>query len=174
MIVMRTVVLSALVTTLLAAPSVFAQKLDLKFDALAAKASKKVEVDLDTRLLHLAARLSGDQDLNNLLSGVKAVHVRNYEFDKSGAYSQKDLDSLRNQVTAQPRWSQILSTKEDDESVEIYIAAEADKVSGCLIVSAEESELSIIYLEGTMTLAQMKRLINEDTRHDLAALFDNH
>ena len=153
----------------------FAQKLDLKFDALAAKASKKVEVDLDTRLLHLAARLSGDPELNNLLSGVKAVHVRSYEFLKSGeAYSQKDLDSLRNQVTAQPRWSQILSTKEDDESVEIYIAAEADKVSGCLIVSAEADQLSIIYLEGAMTLAQMKRLIDEDTRHDLAALLENH
>lgn len=152
----------------------FAQKLDLKLDALAAKASKKVEVDLDTRLLHLAARLSGDPELNNLLSGVKAIHVRSYEFLKSGAYSQKDLDSLRNQVTAQPRWSQILSTKEDDESVEIYIAAEADKFSGCLMVSAEADQLSIIYLEGTMTLAQIKRLIDEDTRHDLAALLENH
>jgi hypothetical protein len=171
---MRTVVLFALVTTLLAAPSVFAQKLELKFDALAAKASRKVEVDLDTRLLHLAARVSGDREVNTLLSGVKAVHVRNYEFLKSGAYSQKDLDSLRKQVTAQPRWSQIISTKEDDETVEIYVAAEADKVTGCLILNAEDTQLSIIYLEGTMTLAQMKRLIDEDTRHDLAALFDNH
>jgi hypothetical protein len=50
---------------------------------------------------------------------------------------------------------------------------QGDKVSGCLIVSAEEREVSVIYLEGIMGLAQMKRLADEDTRHDLGALFGN-
>ena len=158
----------------LAVSCAFAQKLDLKFDAVAAKASKKVQLDIDSKLLHLVARMSHDADVDGLLSGVKAVHIRNYGFDRPGAYSQKDLESLRNQVSAQPRWSQILSSKEDDETVEIYVAAEADKVTGCVIISAEETQLSIIYLEGNMGLAQMKRLIDEDTRHDLAGLFDNH
>jgi hypothetical protein len=166
---MKLALLAALATS-----CAFAQKLDLKFDALAAKASKKIQLDLDSKLLHLAARMSGDADVNGLISGVQAIHVRNYEFDKPGAYSEKDLESLRNQVTAQPRWSQILSSKEDDETVEIYVAAQADKVTGCLIISAEETQLSVIYLEGTMALAQMKRLMDEDTRHDLTALFDNH
>jgi hypothetical protein len=158
----------------LAVSCAFAQKLDLKFDALASKASKKVQLDIDNKLLRLAARMSHDADVDGLLSGVQAVHIRNFEFNTPGAYSEKDLDSLRNQVSAQPRWSQILSSKEDEETTEIYIAAEADKVTGCVIISAEETQLSIIYLEGNMALAQMKRLIDEDTRHDLADLFGNH
>jgi len=84
------------------------QKLSLKFDAVAAKASKKVELDLDTKLLRLAARFSGDREARDLLAGVNTIHVRNYEFSGAGSYSQADLDGLRNQVAGQPRWSKIL------------------------------------------------------------------
>jgi len=150
-----------------------AQSLELRFGSLAAKASSKVELDLDSKLLRLAVRAAGDADLNGILSGVQAVHVRNYEFATSGAYSQSDLEPLRKQVAAQARWSQILNMKEEDETTEIWIAAQADKVSGCLIVSAEERELSVIYLEGSMTLAQMKRLMDDDARQGLGELFAN-
>jgi len=164
----------ALYATLCLAPIATAQRLELKFDALAAKASGKTEVDLDSKLLRLAMRAAGDADLNGILSGVQAIHVREYEFNKAGAYSQSDLEPLRKQVAAQSRWSQVLSTKEDGETTEFWIDAQADKVSGCLIVSAGERELSVIYLEGTMTLAQMKRFMDEDARHELGDLFGNH
>jgi hypothetical protein len=164
----------AAIAGLLAATCALAQKLELKFDGLAARASTKVELDFDSKLLRLAMGMSGDTDVNGLLAGVQAIHVRNYEFAKPGAYSQKDLDPLHDQVAAQSRWSRILAAKEEDETVEIYVAAQGDKVTGCLIVSTEETALSVIYLEGTLALAQMKRLIDEDTRHELGALFDNH
>ena len=151
-----------------------AQSLDLKLGGLAAKASSKVELDLDSKLLRLAMRASGDADVSGLLSGVQAVHIRTYEFAKPGAYSQADLEPLRNQVAAQSRWSQILNVKEDDETSEIWVAAQGEKVSGCLIVSAAERELSVIYLEGTMALAQMKRLVDDDSRRELANFFGNH
>jgi hypothetical protein len=165
--------LIAVLGGLLAAPYATAQKLELKFDALAAKASKKVELNLDGNLLRLAARFSGEADVKGLLAGVQAIHVRNYEFAKDGAYSQKDLEPLRNQVAGQSRWSRILDSKEDEATTEIYIAAQGDKVSGCLIVTAESRELHIIYLEGTMPLAQMRRLVDEDARAGLGGLFEN-
>jgi hypothetical protein len=164
----------AVCAALWAVPFAIAQKLELKFDALAAKASSKVEIDFDSTLLRLVARMAKDEDLAGLFAGVQAVHVRKYDFDKAGVYSQKDLESLRNQVAAQSRWSKILNIKEDDTTTEIYVAAQGDKVSGCLIVSAEERGLSVIYLEGTMGLAQMRRLMDGDTRDGLGALLGNH
>jgi hypothetical protein len=154
------------------APFACAQKLDLKFNALAAKASTKAEIDLDGALLKLAIHAASGQDASGLLSGVQAVHIRTYEFENSGAYSQKDLDALHGQVTSQSRWSKVLNIKEDDSTTEIFIAAAGDQVSGILILSAEERELSVIYLEGSMTLGQMRRIMNG--RHELAELFGDH
>ena len=155
-------------------PAATGQKLELKFDALAARASSESELDLDGNLLKLAARMAKEADLSGLISGVSSIHVRSYGFSKDGQYTEKDLEHLRNQVAAQSRWSRILNMKEDDATAEIYIAAQGDKVSGCLIVSAEPRELSVIYLEGSMALAQVKRLMDEDTRHELGAMFENH
>jgi len=155
------------------APWATAQKLELKFDVLAARASSKSELDLDGKLLRLAARMAGDADVSGLIAGVQSIRVRKYSFSTDGAYSEKDLEPLRNQVAGQSRWSRILNVKEEDSTTEIYVAAQGDRVSGCLVVSAEARELSVIYMEGTMALAQMKKLVDEDARHELGALFGN-
>jgi hypothetical protein len=163
-----------LCAALWAAPLANAQKLDLKFDALAAKAASKVELDISGALLKLATRFARDADATDLLSGVKAVHIRNYEFRSFGAYTQKDLEPLRNQISGQSRWSKIVNIKEDETTTEIYIATDGDKIGGCVVIAAGEDELSIIYLEGTFTLAQVKRLGDEGARHELGGLFGDH
>src|ERR1022692_5323743 len=94
--IMRFVVVAVLAGLTLAPPA-SAQKLDLKFDALAAKASDKAEVDLDGGLLKLATQYGlskkdkdGKSPMGDLLSGVQEVHVRHYAFAKPGSYSDKD------------------------------------------------------------------------------------
>ena len=84
------------------APFAGAQKLELKFAGLAAKASEKAEVDLDGSILKLALSqvpLKKDKDdkspIADLLSGVQEIHLRNYEFDKAGAYTDADQEPLR-------------------------------------------------------------------------------
>ena len=98
---MKLVVVAVLAGMTLA-PLASAQKLELKFDGLAAKASQKAEVDLDGSILKLALSqvpLKKDKDgklsINDLLSGVQEVHLRNYEFDKAGAYTDADQEPLR-------------------------------------------------------------------------------
>jgi hypothetical protein len=128
-----------------------AQKLELKFDTLAAKASDKAEVDLDGALLRLAAQhglSKKDQDgkatAGDFLSDLKEVHVRHYEFDKAGSYSDQDLAPLRKQVSEGAGWSRILNVKEKDETTEIFVLSQGGKVSSCLILSAEATELSVV------------------------------
>ena len=154
-----------------------AQKLELKFDALAAKASEKAEVDLDGSILKLVlpqALAKKDKDAkspaSDLLSGLQEIHVRNYEFDKAGAYTDKDLEPLRKQMSEGSGWSRIVNVKEKNETTEVFVQNQGGKLSSCLILAAEAKELSVIYLMGTLTLAQMKELVDSNVAYNMAAL----
>jgi len=158
------VTFTCLVAALVLASSAFGQKLDLKFDAIAARASEKVELDLDAGLLKLFLKMSGeaDRDRDGWFGGLKALRISSYNFEKSGGYSDKDLETLRNQVNAQSKFARILTQKTDDESNEIWVAADGDKLGACLIIAAEPKELSVIYLEGTFSLDQIKGFIQHE------------
>ena len=170
------------VITLLAglalAPPAGAQKLELKLDAIAAKASDKAEVDLDGAILKLALPQvlskkdkEGKSPVSDLLSGVREIHVRHYEFAKAGSFSDKDLEPLRKQVSeGGTGWSRIVHVKKDDESTEVFMQSEGGKIGSCLILAAEAKELSVVYLVGTMTVAQMKGLADPGAVDSLAAL----
>ncbi len=154
-----------------------AQKLELKFDALAARASDKTELDLDGAILKLVlpqALAKKDKDgkspVSDLLSGVQEIHLRNYEFDKAAAYPDKDLEPLRKQVSEGAGWSRILNVKEKNETTEVFVQSQGGKVSSCLILAAEAKELSVVYLMGTLTVAQMKELVDSNIAYNLAAL----
>jgi hypothetical protein len=175
---MRYVVVAVLAGMTLA-PLASAQKLELKFDGLAAKASEKAEVDLDGSILKLALSqvpLKKDKDdkspIADLLSGVQEIHLRNYEFEKAGSYSDTDLGPLRKQVSEGSGWSRVVNVKEKDESAEVFVQTQGGKVTSCLVLAAEPKELSVVYLLGTLTVAQMKELVDSNVVYNLAALMD--
>jgi hypothetical protein len=173
-------IVAALLAGMTLAPLASAQKLELNFDALAAKASEKAEVDLDGSILKLALSqvpLKKDKDgkspVADLLNGLQEIHVRNYEFDKAGAYTDKDLEPLRKQVSEGSGWSRIINAKEKDESTEVFVQSQGGKVTSCLVLAAEAKELSVVQLMGTLTVAQMKELVDSNVVYNLAALMDN-
>jgi hypothetical protein len=170
-------IVAALLAGMTLAPLASAQKLELNFDALAAKASEKAEVDLDGSILKLALSqvpLKKDKDgkspVADLLNGLQEIHVRNYEFDKAGAYTDKDLEPLRKQVSEGSGWSRIVHVTEEAESTEVFMQTQGGKIGSCLILAAEARELSVVYLVGTMTVAQMKGLADPSAVDSLAAL----
>ena len=74
------------------------------FSALAQKASEDVDISLDTGLLGLAARfMDADDDdekaVKDLLTNLKGVYVRSFEFDSDGQYNRSDLDAIRRQFS---------------------------------------------------------------------------
>ena len=173
---MRFVVVTVLAGIMLA-PFASAQKLELKFDAIAAKASDKAEVDLDGAILKLALPQvlskkdkEGKSPVSDLLSGVQEIHVRHYEFAKAGSFSDQDLEPLRKQVSEGSGWSRIVNVKEKNETTEVFVQSQGGKVSSCLILAAEAKELSVVYLMGTLTVAQMKELVDSNVVYNLAAL----
>jgi hypothetical protein len=158
-----------------------AQKLDLNFPDLAAKASEKAEVDLDGAALGLARQMAGaatgqavngqGQAAASLLSGVQGVFVRHYEFAEAGAYLDRDLDPLRKQVASNPAWSRIINVKEKGESTEIFIMAPAaDQPGGFLIISTEAKEVNVVQILGAVELDRLRELVKSSISYDLKAV----
>jgi hypothetical protein len=173
------------------APLAIGQKLELKLDEVAAKASKKNEVDLDGPLLKMAlanlpqlaaknAKTAKDgkeakeapvaSQLPALLSVVTGVYVRNYSFDKPDAYADGDLDGIRKQVGDGSGWMRIVRVKEKGESTEIYVLSHGEEIAGCLVLAAQPKELTVVHITGAATMAQMKELVNSNIKYDLSAL----
>ena len=139
------------------------QKLELKLDSLAAKASEKAEVDLDGGTLGSA--LQKGKLGPHIPATVGEVHVRNYEFSKPGEYSDQDLEPLRKQLGGGSGWSRIVNVKEKQESTEIYTHSGGDKLDGLLIVACEAAEVSIVHLIGALTPEQLKELVSSNIRY---------
>src|SRR5688572_33265974 len=97
---------------LLAAAAEPTGRLDLpSFSHLQSKASEVVDITLGTWPLALASKLMEADDperreIKKVISGIKSIVVRSYEFDADHAYSKEDVDTVRAQLAA-PGWTQL-------------------------------------------------------------------
>ena len=160
---MKRTLLIALFAVLSAAPPSRAQ-LNLNLDNLKAKAKESVDVSLDANMLQLAGKfLSSKKDdeaaVKELVSKLKGVYVKTFEFDKEGLYSQTDLQPVREQLKA-PGWSRMLGVQEnsDREGVEIYVKTEGGQTAGIAVLAYEPKELTIVSILGQIDLERLSEL----------------
>jgi Domain of unknown function (DUF4252) len=172
---MKTLLL-AMVMAVLACELASAQKVNLDFSTLAAKATAKKEVTLKGGVLQIlgqVASLANRDDKGNagdfgtMLPGIDGIKVRQYEFAMEGEYSDRDLEPLRQQVGNGSGWSRIVNKKEKDESTEIYIYHQGGKLGGMLLIAAKAKELTVVHISGSAQLAQLKDLVNSTIHYDL-------
>jgi hypothetical protein len=135
-----------------------------RLDALAAKAAETVEVELDEKMLRMAAKFLKSEEpdeakVKELLAELKGVYVRVFEFEKPGEYSTKDLDPLRSQLQGSG-WTKIVGvkSKREGENVDIHIKYQGDTVSGLAILAAEPKELAVINIIGPIDLEKLSSL----------------
>ncbi|MBZ5632902.1 MAG: DUF4252 domain-containing protein [Acidobacteriia bacterium] len=145
-----------------------AQLLQLRItglDGLASKAKESVDITLDSSLLQMAGGFlarngkgsKDSQDITSLLTALKAITVRSFEFNETGQYRIEDLEPIRAQLRT-PGWSKIISTQKQGEISEIYTRMEQGKVVGFAIIAAEPKELTIVAIEGTIDLKDLSKL----------------
>ena len=84
------------------------------------------------------------------------------ELFRSGPGAAAQTGSRRHRLVAH------LNVKEKEENVEVFVFSQGDKISSCLILAAEARELSVVYIMGTLTVAQMKDLVDSDIAYNLA------
>jgi hypothetical protein len=132
-----------------------------EFEKLAERASEVVDVTLDSTLLQLAARFLSNRDpdeakVKQLVSGLKGIYVRAFEFDKEGEYSKADLDAIRNQLKA-PTWQRMVSVR-GRENAEVYFRMEGSDPAGLLVIAAEERELVVVNIVGKINPEELSEL----------------
>jgi hypothetical protein len=143
-------------------------KLPPSFDRLASKASEVVDINLDSSLLQLAARFLSDRDadearVKKLVTGLKSVMVKCYEFDRDNEYQESDVQDLRKQLSG-PGWSRIVGvrSRRNGDNADVFIKSETDRVTGLAVIVAEPRQLVIVNIVGA---------INPDELRDLGGHF---
>src|SRR4051812_34878152 len=82
-------------------------------DYLTAKASQTVDVSIDERLMRMTATFFSATDpdekkIKEIITGLKGIYVKVFEFEHENEYSAVDVESIRSQLR-NPAWSQIVS-----------------------------------------------------------------
>lgn len=128
-------------------------RLQFDWDKLAAKASEKVDLNLEGPMLSMASKLLGntgdEAKAKQIIQGLSAVYVKNFEFEKEGEYSEADLKVLRSQLRS-PEWSNIIDVREKSESVTVYMKGDGAKAQGIVVIAAEPKELTVVQIVGSI------------------------
>jgi hypothetical protein len=133
-------------------------------EKLAAAASDTVDVSLDTGLLALAARFLGDKTADEarvkaMLTGLKGVYVRSYEFGADGAFGQADVEMVRRQLAA-PGWSRMagVRSKKERADVDVYVWLDGQRIGGLGILATEPRRFTVVNIVGAIDLDQLRGL----------------
>ena len=154
------ILVAALAASLLAADDI---KFPINFEKLAERATETVDVTLDASMLQLASGFLSKDDpdesqAKKLVSKLKGVYVRSFEFDKDGQYSMADVDSLRAQLKA-PEWVRIVGVKSiKGENTGVFVHRIGDSIHGLVVIAAEPRELTIVHIDGPIKPEELSEL----------------
>ena len=132
-------------------------------DHLAAKASQTVDVNIDERLMRLAAKVFSDKDadereVKKLVNGLKGIYVKSFQFDADGQYAAADVESIRSQLRG-PGWTRLVNvTSKKDGIVEVYLLFNGDAVGGLAVLHTDDRELTVVNIVGPVDLDKLAKL----------------
>ena len=150
---------------MMVAGTCLAQQIDLKsLDTLVPLAKSKTEIAMDESMLKSAAGFLDEKNAQEgtakaISKNIKGIFLRSYEFDQKGAFKIQDLKPVLDQLKA-PNWNRFLRSEEDGELTEIWMHTTNGQSDGILLVSAEDNELTVINLVGSVNLADLSSLGN--------------
>ncbi|MCI0337564.1 MAG: DUF4252 domain-containing protein [Acidobacteria bacterium] len=163
----RSVVLILIMAFCLAFARAQDARLDIShLDKLADKAAETIEVSLDERLLQLAAKFLNSKNpdearVKDLVSGLKGVYVRVFEFDNPGEYATSDIEALYSQLHS-AGWTKIVGvrSKRDGQKIDVQIKylGNSSSILGLTIIAAEPKELTVVNIVGPIDLDKLSQL----------------
>jgi len=134
-----------------------------QLDALAAKASQTVDVNIDERLMQLTARFLSSKDddeakVKELINGLKGIYVKSFEFEAEGQYTEADLEGIRSQLRNNA-WSRIVGVNSKREgSVEVYLMQNGNQISGLAVLATDPKEITVVNIVGPVDLDKLSEL----------------
>jgi Domain of unknown function (DUF4252) len=134
-----------------------------QLDHLGSKASETVDVSIDERLMQITGKFLSDKEpdelkIKGIITGLKGIYVKRFEFERDGDYSPADIESIRSQLR-NPSWSKILSvTSKNEGSVEVYLMSNLSEVGGLVVVATDLKELTVVNIVGPVDLEKLSQL----------------
>jgi hypothetical protein len=134
-----------------------------QLDALAAKASQTVDVNIDEHLMQLTARFLSSKDpdeakVKDLVNGLKGIYVKSFEFEAEGQYSEADLEGIRSQLR-NTAWNRIVNVHSKKEgSVEVYLMQSGNQISGLAVLASDPKEITVVNIVGPVDLDKLSEL----------------
>lgn len=132
-------------------------------DHLAAKASQTVDVNVDERLIRLAAKVFSDTDadereVKKVINGLKGIYVKSFEFDADGQYAAADVESIRSQLRG-PGWTRLVNVISRKEgNLEVYLLFNGEQVGGLAVLHTDDRELTVVNIVGPVDLDKLAKL----------------
>ena len=134
-----------------------------QLDALAAKASQTVDVNIDERLIQLTAKFLSSKDddeakVKELVNGLKGIYVKSFEFENEGQYTEADLEGIRSQLR-NAAWNKIVNVSSKKEgSVEVYLMQNGNQISGLAVLATDPKEITVVNIIGPVDLEKLTQL----------------
>jgi hypothetical protein len=134
-----------------------------QLDALAAKASQTVDINIDERLMQLTRRFLSSKDddeakVKELVNGLKGIYVKSFEFENEGQYTDADLEGIRSQLR-NTAWNRIVNVNSKKEGrVEVYLMQTGDQISGLAVLATEPKEITVVNIIGPVDLEKLTQL----------------
>ena len=134
-------------------------------EKLAPKAAEAVNIEIDGILIKFAGSILSDEDaderaVKELITGLRGVYVRSYEFKSDGQFAEADVAAVREQLRA-PGWSRVMDVKSkglDFGDAEVYLATAGGRVEGFALLVVEPREVTIVNIVGALDLDKIRRL----------------
>ncbi|HEX3230533.1 MAG TPA: DUF4252 domain-containing protein [Pyrinomonadaceae bacterium] len=134
-----------------------------QLDVLANRASNTVDIKLDEHLMQITAKIFSkdpeEAEIKELLKSVKGIYVKNFSFAKENEYQPAEIDSVMSQLRG-GGWSKIvgITSKKENENVEVYLMTVADQISGLAVVSLNPKEVTVVNIVGPINLEKLSQL----------------
>jgi hypothetical protein len=134
-----------------------------QLDALAAKASETVDVNIDESLMQMTARFLSGKDpdeakVKALVNGLKGIYVKSFEFETEGQYTAADLESIRVQLRGSA-WNRIVNINSKKEgSIEVYLMHVGGQINGLAVLATEPKEITVVNIVGPVDLEKLSDL----------------
>ena len=154
--------------SLIAAATAYAQdpaKIEMKhLDRFADQADKVINVTVGEQLLQLAAsflnpkRSPDEAKIKELILGLKGIYVKRFEFEKEGAYTMADVDSIRNQLNG-PGWVKVADVRSKHEgNYDVVLMSEGSVIKGLAVLAAEPKAFTVVNIVGPVDVAKLAEL----------------
>ena len=127
-------------------------------------ADKVISVEVNESLIQLALhalnpqRSVNEAKIKDILSGLKGIYVKRFEFEKEGSYTAADAESIRSQLNG-PGWSKIANVRSKREgNYDVVIMSEGSIIRGLAVLAAEPRALTVVNIVGPIDIAKLRDL----------------